>query len=74
LEYKKISPEIFNAEADNIDKLAALFPAAVKDGQLDITALHEELGEFEEVGTERYELTWAGKQAAKKLSQTDVPG
>jgi len=69
-----LTPEIFNTQADNLSKLAALFPAAVKDGQLDITALREELGDFEEVGAERYELTWAGKQAAKKLSQTDVPG
>ena len=72
--YKKLSPEIFNAEADNLAKLATLFPTAVKDGQLDIAALREELGQFEEVGAEKYELTWAGKQAAKKLSQTDVAG
>ena len=70
----KLPQEIFNAPADSLAKLAALFPSAVKDGQLDIAALREELGEFEEVGAERYELTWAGKQAAKKLSQSDVPG
>lgn len=70
----KLSPEIFNTEADSLTKLATLFPAAVKDGQLDIAALREELGQFEEVGAEKYELTWAGKQAAKKLSQTDVAG
>lgn len=66
--------EIFNAEVDNFAKLSAMFPAAVKDGQLDIAALCEELGQFDEVGAEKYELTWAGKQAAKKLSQTDVAG
>ena len=70
----KLTPAIFNSPADNISKLAALFPSAVKDGELDITALREELGQFEEVGAEKYELTWAGKQAAKKLSQSDVPG
>jgi len=70
----KLSPEIFNTPADNLAKLAALFPSAVKDGQLDINVLKEELGQFEEVGTEKYEMTWAGKQEAKKLSQTDVVG
>ena len=61
----KLPQEIFNSPADSLAKLASLFPTAVKDGQLDIVALREELGEFEEVGAERYELTWAGKQAAK---------
>ena len=74
MDSNKLCPAIFNVVADNLVKLAALFPAAVKDGQLDIAALREELGQFEEVGAEKYELTWAGKQAAKKLSQTDVAG
>jgi adenine-specific DNA-methyltransferase len=74
MKYNKLLPEIFNDEEDKLAKLAALFPAAVKDGAVDFTALREELGEFEEVTAERYELTWAGKQAAKKLAQTDVPG
>ena len=70
----KLSPEIFNVETDNLAKLAAMFPTAVKDGAVDFVALREELGQFEEVDSEKYELTWAGKQAAKKLSQTDVVG
>jgi len=71
---KRISPGIFDAKTDNITKLAALFPSVVKDGEVDFNALREELGQFEEVGAEKYELTWAGKQAAKRLSQTEVPG
>jgi len=74
MDYSKLTPEIFNAPVDSLSKLAALFPSAVKDGEVDFAALREELGQFEEVGAEKYELTWAGKQAAKKLSQTDVPG
>ena len=70
----KISRGIFDARADNLAKLAALFPSAVKDGQLDINALREELGDFEDVGSERFELIWAGKQAAKKLAQEDIAG
>lgn len=74
MDYTKLPQEIFNAEQDNLQKLAALFPAAVKDGLLDIAALKEELGQFEEVTAERYELSWAGKRNAKKASQSDVPG
>ena len=74
MENNKLSHEIFNTQADGLARLAGLFPSAVKDGLLDIKALKEELGEFEEVGAERYELTWAGKQAAKKLAQADIAG
>ena|GEM_PF-7002692 len=36
--HNKLPQEIFNAPADSLAKLAALFPSAVKDGQLDIAA------------------------------------
>ena len=65
-EYKNVPQEINDVVSDNIKKLAQLFPSAVKDGQLDIDALKEELGTFEEVGKEKYEFTWSGKQNAKK--------
>lgn len=73
-ETTKLPQTIFDSVSDNIKKLESLFPAAVKDGQLDIDALREELGQFEDVGKEKYELTWAGKQNAKKLAQEDVLG
>ena len=73
-EYKNVPQEINDVVSDNIKKLAQLFPSAVKDGQLDIDALKEELGTFEEVGKEKYEFTWSGKQNAKKISQQDVFG
>ncbi|MDD3306529.1 MAG: site-specific DNA-methyltransferase [Acetobacterium sp.] len=59
---------------DNLSKLAQLFPAAVKDGEVDFEALKQELGAFKEVGSEKYELTWAGKQNAKKVALEDVSG
>ncbi len=68
----KVPQEINNIVGDNVKLLAQLFPAAVKDGQVDLEALKEELGQFEEVGKEKYELTWAGKQDAKKKAQEDV--
>ena len=73
-EYKNVPQEINDVVSDNIKKLAQLFPSAVKDGQLDIDALKEELGTFEEVGKEKYEFTWSGKQNAKKIAQQDVFG
>ena len=73
-EYKNVPQEINDVVSDNIKKLAQLFLSAVKDGQLDIDALKEELGTFEEVGNEKYEFTWSGKQNAKKIAQQDVFG
>ena len=49
-----------------------IFPSVVKDGQVDFEALKEELGQFEEVGAEKYVLTWSGKQNAKKIAQQDI--
>ena len=72
MDYPKVPQEINNIVSDNVKLLAQLFPAAVKDGQVDFEALKEELGQFEEVGKEKYELTWAGKQNAKKKAQEDV--
>lgn len=72
MDYPKVSQEINNIVEDNIKLLAQLFPSVVKDGQIDFEALKEELGQFEEVGKEKYELTWAGKQDAKKRAQEDV--
>ena len=72
MDYPKVPQEINNIVGDNVKLLAELFPSAVKDGQVDLEALKEELGQFEEVGKEKYELTWAGKQDAKKKAQEDV--
>ena len=72
MENNKIKKDINNVVNDNLKALEQLFPSAVKDGQLDIKALKEELGDFEEVGNERYELNWAGKQNAKKMVQQGI--
>ena len=72
MENNKIKQDINNVVNDNLKALEQLFPSAVKDGQLDIKALKEELGNFEEVGIERYELNWAGKQNAKKIVQQGI--
>lgn len=70
----KVTKEIFNPINENIKKLESLFPEIVKDGQVDFEALKQELGQFEEVGKEKYELTWPGKTQAKQLANTDIVG
>src|SRR5699024_9704180 len=70
----KVSQRINDIVGDNVKKIAQLFPSAVKDGEVDFEALKEELGEFREVDSEKYELTWAGKKNAKKIAQEEVFG
>ena len=70
----KVPRQINDIVGDNVRKLAQLFPSAVKDGEVDFEALKEELGQYEEVGSEKYEFTWAGKKNAKKIAQEDVIG
>ena len=67
-DYPKVPQQISDPISENLAKLSELFPAAVKDGALDVQALRAELGDFEEIkpGDETYELNWVGKQAAKK--------
>ena len=74
MEYKKVNQNINNIINDNVRKLESIFPSAVKDGEVDFEALREELGQFKEVESEKYELTWAGKKNAKKLAQEDIVG
>lgn len=74
MEYEKVQQRINDIVGDNVKKLAQLFPSAVKDGEVDFEALKEELGQFAEVDSEKYELTWAGKKNAKKIAQEDIVG
>ena len=74
MEYKKLSERISDPVNDNVKALERIFPSAVKDGEVDFEALKEELGKFQKVGKEKYELTWAGKQNAKKKAREAVLG
>jgi adenine-specific DNA-methyltransferase len=75
-DYPQVPQQISDPISENLAKLRDLFPAAVKDGALDLQALRAELGEFAEVqpGDETYELNWVGKQAAKKETFTPLLG
>lgn len=68
MSYPQVPQQLSDPISENLAKLAELFPAAVKDGALDVEALRAELGDFEEIkpGDETYELNWVGKQAAMK--------
>jgi adenine-specific DNA-methyltransferase len=68
MSYPQVSQQLSDPISENLAKLSELFPAAVKDGALDVEALRAELGDFEEIrpGDETYELNWVGKKAAKK--------
>ncbi len=68
----KVSSKINSIVEDNIEKIAMLFPSVVKDGEVDLEALKEELGYFKSDIKEKYEFTWVGKQEAKRLSQEDI--
>ncbi len=72
----KVPQQLSDPISENLQKLADLFPAAMKDGELDVEALREELGDFAEIqpGDERYELNWVGKQAAKKKTFAPLLG
>ncbi len=74
MEYKKVNQSMNNIVNEQVRKLESLFPSAVKDGEVDFQALKEELGQFTEVGNEKYELTWAEKKNAKKIAQEDIVG
>ena len=68
MEYKKVNQNINNIVNEQVRKLAQLFPSVVKDGEVDFEALREELGQFNEVDSEKYELTWA-KECKKDCSR-----
>lgn len=72
--FEKIPLTVTNPFSENLRRLQALFPSIVKDGQVDFDALKEELGEFEEVDKEHYELSWAGKQEAKRTAGEPILG
>ena len=68
----KVPEQLDSIKNDNLKALGKLFPSVIKDGELDIDALKEEIGNFKEVENERYDFTWAGKQEAKKKAQENI--
>lgn len=71
---RTIRQEIFSAHADALSTLAAAFPEAVKDGEVDWDALKELLADAPSTGPEKFELTWTGKAEARREAGRDVVG
>jgi hypothetical protein len=58
----KLKMQTHDLTAENIAKLAALFPGAMADGNVNVVLLRSYVGE-EMFGDEAYEFTWVGKRA-----------
>ena len=56
--------------ADNVARLARLFPDAAADGKVDFDALRQLLGGAVTEGGETYGLGWPGKRRARRLALT----
>lgn len=59
----KMKFESPNIAAENVAKIAELFPGVVTEGKVNVDLLRSLLGE-EAYGDEAYEFTWVGKRAA----------
>lgn len=59
----KMKFETPNLTAENVAKLAELFPGIVAEGKVNLDLLRSYMGE-EIFGDEAYEFTWVGKRAA----------
>ncbi len=57
-----------------IERLAELFPEAVKDGKLDVDSMRAALGDVAEPGPERFGLSWPGKGDAIRMAQRRAEG
>lgn len=59
-----------NIVDENIARLKDLFSEAFKEGKIDFEVLRDILGDAVETGEERYNSTWNGKSAARRIAQT----
>ena len=72
MDFKKVDWAVGGLVNDNVRKLESVFPSVVKDGEVDFEELKELLGNFNEVGKEKYEMNWVGKKEAKKIALTPL--
>lgn len=71
---EKLNGESMNIVNENIEKLKEIFPEVFSEGKIDFKKLEEELGQFTDTSTEKYNFTWNGKAEAKKIAQTPSTG
>ncbi|MGL5382790.1 MAG: site-specific DNA-methyltransferase [Culicoidibacterales bacterium] len=71
---EKQTLDSLNLTAENISKLAELFPSAVSEGKINFETLKTLLGETVDDSNERYQFSWNGKHQAMQLAQTPSTG
>jgi len=59
---------------ENIAKLKQIFPDAFEEGKVDFDKLKQDLGEYIDEDSDRYNFTWHGKGQALRLAQTPSTG
>lgn len=59
---------------ENVERLKALFPQIVADGNIDFDVLRQLLGDEVEEGEERYGLNWKGKRRTRAFAMTPSLG
>ena len=63
-----------NIAEENIAKLKQIFPDAFEEGKIDFDNLKQDLGEYIDEDSDRYNFTWHGKGQALRLAQTPSTG
>ncbi len=66
---EKVSSETPDLALERQRQLRALFPEAWSEGELNVAALREWLGDLSDESAERYRFGWAGKREALQLLQ-----
>lgn len=60
--------------SENLELLKQIFPEVIKEGRVDLEALHDLLGSYADVAEERFGLNWAGKANARREAQKRSTG
>ncbi|MDD3038130.1 site-specific DNA-methyltransferase [Bacteroides sp.] len=59
---------------ENLELLKQIFPEVIKEGRVDLEALHDLLGSYADTAEERFGLNWAGKANARREAQKRSSG
>lgn len=59
---------------ENLELLKQIFPEVIKEGRVDLEALHDLLGSYADTAEERFGLNWAGKANARREAQKRSTG
>jgi adenine-specific DNA-methyltransferase len=70
----KLNGNSTNIIEDNIKKLKEIFPEIFSENKIDFDKFKQEMGEFIDDKSERYNFTWNGKAECKKLALTPSTG